>query len=46
MFVRDVVLKPVPKKLTRSPAHTLLFKLIRPVADEIELARKLSGGQG
>jgi len=46
MFVPIMVLGPVRKKSTRSPAHTLLFKVIRPVADEIELAGRLSGGQG
>jgi len=41
-----VVLKPVREKSTRSLTHTRLFKLMRPVVDEIELARKLSGRQG
>jgi hypothetical protein len=34
-FVRDMVLKAIPKKSTRSPTHTLPSKLIRPVPDEI-----------
>ena len=47
MFVPDVVLlKPIRKNSTRSPAHTLLFMLILPVADAIEPVGKLSGRQG
>ena len=35
MFMRDMVLKAVPKKSMCSATHTVSFKLMRPVPDEI-----------
>jgi hypothetical protein len=46
MFVRDVVLKAIPKKLTRSPPHPSVEVDKTHGRWDIEVAGKLSGRQG